>query len=149
MKIIRHETAGMTAGVKVAGGAGEMVHTFAYQFASGADAAMKTESLGRQTKQGVGADGTRTSFTIDAGKIGNDRPIEVTSESWFSPELQVVVESRHSDPRVGETVYQLTGINRTEPDRLLFEIPADFRVTESKGGDVIQMRLPKPEAAKP
>ncbi len=45
------------------------------------------ESLGKQEFEGVEAEGTRTTFTIPAGEIGNERPIEVVNERWYSPEL--------------------------------------------------------------
>jgi hypothetical protein len=90
----------------------------------------KTESLGKQTIEGIEAEGTRITVTIPGGKIGNDRPIEIVSERWESPELQVVVLSKHQDPRAGETTYRLTTINRSEPARSLFEIPSDFTVDE-------------------
>ncbi|MBM3820352.1 MAG: hypothetical protein FJW14_15230 [Acidimicrobiia bacterium] len=45
-----------------------------------------------------------------------------------SPELQVVVMTRRSDPRFGETVYRLTEIVRAEPPAELFQVPADFTV---------------------
>jgi hypothetical protein len=89
-----------------------------------------TESLGRQNIGGVEADGTRSTVTIAAGEIGNEKPIEIVSERWYSPELQTVVMTRHSDPRFGETTYRLTNIDRSEPARLLFEVPADYTVKE-------------------
>ena len=88
----------------------------------------RRESLGRQIIEGVQAEGTRTVMTIPAGQIGNERPIEIVSERWYSPELQTVVMTRNADPRMGETVYKLTGINRAEPPHSLFEIPADYTV---------------------
>ncbi|HET9530983.1 MAG TPA: hypothetical protein VFQ92_11565 [Blastocatellia bacterium] len=91
----------------------------------------KTESLGKQMIEGVEAEGTRTTITIPAGKIGNEMPILIISESWYSPELQVVVMTRHSDPRFGEQSYRLTGINRSEPAKSLFEVPSDYTVKES------------------
>lgn len=93
----------------------------------------KTESLGKRNVEGVIAEGTRTAVTIPAGDVGNERPIEIVSERWFSPELQVVVLSRRSDPRFGETTYKLVNIQRAEPPRMLFEVPADYQVTEVKG----------------
>jgi hypothetical protein len=90
----------------------------------------KTEALGTRTIEGVQAEGTRSTITIPAGKIGNDRPIDIVSERWYSPDLQVVVLSKHTDPRMGEHTYRLTGINRSEPTRSLFEVPADYTVTE-------------------
>jgi hypothetical protein len=92
----------------------------------------KTESLGTQTIEGVTAEGTRSTLTIPAGEIGNTLPIEIVDESWYSPELQIMVMTRHRDPRSGETTYRLTNINRSEPDRSLFEVPADYTVSENK-----------------
>lgn len=90
----------------------------------------KTESLGKQTIEGVEAEGTRSTVTIPAGQIGNDRAIEIVSERWYSVELQAVVLSKHKDPRMGETVYRLTNINRSEPSRSLFEVPTDYKVED-------------------
>lgn len=98
----------------------------------------KGESLGEKTIEGVTAEGTRSVVTIEAGKIGNERPLEIVSERWYSPQLQAVVLSRHSDPRFGETVYRLTNIERDEPDASLFTVPADFTVKEGPMGDVIK-----------
>ncbi len=91
----------------------------------------KTESLGKQVVEGVEAEGTRITRTIPAGEIGNEQPIQIVSEKWYSQELQAVVMSRHSDPLVGETVYRLTNINRGEPTRSLFDVPADYTIKET------------------
>jgi hypothetical protein len=88
------------------------------------------EQLGKQIIEGVEAEGTRTTVTIPAGEIGNERPIEIVSERWYSPELQLVVMTRHSDPRMGETTYKLTNISRAEPPKSLFEVPAGYTVKE-------------------
>ena len=69
-------------------------------------------------------------MTIPAGEIGNDKPIQVISEKWFSPELQTVVYSRHSDPRSGETIYRLSNVRRAPPAAELFAIPAGYQITE-------------------
>ena len=88
------------------------------------------ESLGTQLVEGVQAEGTRSTLTIPAGEIGNERDILVVSERWYSPELRMVVMTKHSDPRTGETIYRLTNINRLEPAKDLFELPAGYTVTE-------------------
>ena len=88
------------------------------------------ENLGKQSIEGVEAEGTRTTITIPAGEIGNDRAIQIVSERWYSPELQLVVMTRHSDPRFGETTYKLTNINRMEPAKSLFEVPSGYTVKE-------------------
>jgi len=90
----------------------------------------QTESLGTQSLEGLEATGTRTTVTIPAGAIGNEKAITIVSERWFSPELQAVVLSTHRDPRFGETTYRLTGITRGEPERSLFEVPSDYTVRE-------------------
>jgi len=90
----------------------------------------KAESLGKQNIEGVEAEGTRHTVTIPAGEIGNERDIQIVSERWYSPELQTVVMTRHSDPRFGETVYKLTNINRSEPAKSLFEVPSDYTIKE-------------------
>ncbi len=90
----------------------------------------RSEQLGKQTIEGLECDGTRTVTTIPAGEIGNEQPIEIVFERWYSPRLDTVVMTRHTDPRVGETVYRLTNIQLSEPPPSLFEVPADYRVEE-------------------
>ncbi|HVF57562.1 MAG TPA: hypothetical protein VM934_15510 [Pyrinomonadaceae bacterium] len=104
----------------------------------------KTEKLESRDVEGVQAEGTRTTTTIPAGEIGNEQPIVITNERWYSPELQTVVMTRHSDPRSGETTYRLTGINRSEPAATLFQVPSDYTVKEGPSF----MRAPRP-ARKP
>jgi hypothetical protein len=100
------------------------------------------ESLGRQVIEGVEAEGNRVTFTIPPGEIGNERSIEIVSENWYSAELGVLVMSRHSDPRSGETTYRLTNINRTEPAKSLFEVPPGYTVSEGLPGIMKQAPLP-------
>lgn len=99
-----------------------------------------TESLGTQTIEGVLAEGTRSTTTIPAGQIGNERPIEIVSERWFSPDLKVLVMSRQSDPRFGETTYRLSNIVIGHPEPSLFEVPPDFHVVESTAGERVIRR---------
>jgi hypothetical protein len=86
------------------------------------------EDLGEQVMEGVTAKGTRTTTVIPAGALGNELPITVTSEEWLSPDLKVLVMTKHADPRSGETTYRLTGITRGEPDPSLFELPAGVTI---------------------
>jgi hypothetical protein len=88
----------------------------------------KKESLGKQTMEGLVVEGTRTTITIPAGEMGNELPIQVVSERWYSPDLQTNVMTRHSDPRFGETVYQLTRIGRGEQDSSLFQVPQGYKM---------------------
>ena len=88
---------------------------------SAASSNVKTESLGRQTIEGVPADGARTTITVPAGSAyGNELPIQIVSETWYSTDLQAAVLTRHSDPRSGETTFRLVNITRAEPPAALF-----------------------------
>jgi hypothetical protein len=90
---------------------------------------LKKESLGTQTIDGVSAEGTRITKIIPAGKIGNDRAINIVSERWYSPDLQIVVKSSRTSPQEGTTTYQVTNIQKTEPAASLFAVPSDYTVT--------------------
>jgi len=102
----------------------------------------KEEDLGTRSIEGVTAAGTKMTTTIPAKEMGADRDIVITFERWHSPELKVDVLTKRSDPRVGETTYRLTNINRTEPLPSLFEPPADFDINEpAKGGGIFLDRV--------
>jgi hypothetical protein len=89
------------------------------------------EDLGQQNIEGVVATGTRTINTVAAGAIGNLQPLKIVSEQWFSSDLRLLVMTKHSDPRTGETVYRLQSIVRAEPDRSLFTVPSDYTLKEA------------------
>lgn len=93
------------------------------------------EDLGTTTIEGLAATGTRTTTTIPAGAIGNLQPIKIVSEEWFSPDLKILLLTKHNDPRSGETIYRLLNVVRAEPDRSLFSVPAD----ETQEKPVIRM----------
>jgi hypothetical protein len=120
-------------------------------FGQSSKAETKTEKLEARAVEGVQAEGTRVTTTIPAGEVGNEQPIQIVSERWYSPELQLVVMTRHSDPRFGETTYKLTGIQRAEPSATLFQIPSDFTVKETPGmGTRTNLRRARrPEAPAP
>jgi hypothetical protein len=161
--VTMHVEGGPTAGVAF-GGAGvvsykartrEMVKS---QVEAGAmtvhddrahEANAQTEALGTQSIEGVDATGTRTTTTIPAGAIGNEQPIKIVSESWYSPALQAIVLTKRSDPRFGETSYKLTNIVRADPPPALFEVPTGYTITDEP--DVIKFKIsrdqqqPQPE----
>jgi len=87
-----------------------------------------SESLGKETIAGVSAEGIRLTTTIPAEAMGNERPIEITRERWFSPELQVVLRSKQNDPRFGVTTYEVTKLDRDNPAHSLFEVPRDYQI---------------------
>lgn len=89
-----------------------------------------TEDLGTQTMEGVLVTGVRMTRTIPTGEIGNDKPINIVTEVWTSPDLKTIVYSKRSDPRMGEQTFQLTNLVRSEPDAALFTVPPDFKIVE-------------------
>jgi hypothetical protein len=87
--------------------------------------------LERRTLEGVAVEGRKTTTVIPAGQVGNEQPLTIVSEEWRSPELNVLVLTRHSDPRTGESTYRLTNIIRAEPDRSLFMVPPDYEIRDT------------------
>jgi hypothetical protein len=99
-------------------------------------AANRVESdLGTQNINGVTAQGKSITHTIPAGEMGNAKPIVSTSETWLSPDLQIPVMAKHSDPRSGTSVYTLTNIQRGDPPASLFQVPSDYTIKDAARGE--------------
>ena len=111
--------------------------------ASADDSEVIKSDLGTQTIEGVAAHGTRITRTIPAGQIGNVQPIVITTENWYSPDLKVLVRSKSNDPRLGETTYKLTNIQRSEPAASLFQPPDDYTVKDQPGGLMFDLESKK------
>ena len=88
------------------------------------------EDLGTQEMEGQTVSGTRITMAFPAGAQGSDRPFEIVTERWASEELKTFILVKNSDPRNGENTIRTTDIDRTEPDPSLFEVPADYTITE-------------------
>jgi hypothetical protein len=99
-----------------------------------------TESLGSQTMEGVAVTGVRTTRTVPAGQVGNDRPISIVIEVWTSTDLKTIVSSKRNDPRMGEQTFRLTNIVRAEPDPSLFAVPSDFKIIDGGPKTIIYRR---------
>jgi len=128
---IGHPFAGMRGAMKevyVEKGKGKFAEREQQEIASGN---LKKEDLGTQTIGGVAAQGTRFTRIIPAGQIGNEKPITIVRERWYSSDLQMLVMSKRSDPWSGETIYTLTNIQRSEPDASLFSVPSDYTVQQA------------------
>jgi hypothetical protein len=93
-----------------------------------------TTSLGTQTIQGVPCTGTQTVRTIPAGQIGNDQAITITTQRWYSADLQLTLQSKRNDPRMGEVDSQFQNVSRTAPDPTLFQVPSSYTVTTKAAG---------------
>lgn len=103
---------------------------FAAGAGPGSEANLKKESLGTQTINGIAAQGTRYTRTIPVGEIGNDKALTIVKEEWYSPDLQIVVQSKRTDPMMGEMTYTVTNIQRAAPSTNLFAVPSDYTVKE-------------------
>jgi hypothetical protein len=136
-------------GMKVRTGGGPGGNVFYRTFKESGGATAKTESLGPETIEGVKTEWTRTTRMIEAGEIGNEKPITIMSQHWYSADLQMDVKSTHSDPRFGDTTYTLTKIQRTEPDPSLFAVPSDYTVTTGKNRMFIHTFNGGPDAPPP
>lgn len=101
------------------------------------DANVSKTDLGTQTIESIAAQGTRVTRTIPAGSVGNDLPIVITTETWYSPVLKVLVMSKSSDPRMGDTTYTLTNIQRAEPPSSLFQVPEDYTVKDQPANNFV------------
>lgn len=88
------------------------------------------EDLGTQEIEGLTVTGTRITMAFPAGAQGSDRPFEIVTERWASEELKTFIVIKNSDPRNGENTIRTTNIDRSEPDPSLFEVPADYAITE-------------------
>ena len=102
------------------------------------------EKLLPQTIEGVMAEGTRTTVTIPAGEFENEKPLVITHEEWYAPELHMIVLMKHNDPRFGETNFRLTNILRGDPAPELFQLPSGYRVFDKRSG-----RMPADPDARP
>lgn len=111
-----------------------------------------TEDLGVQTMEGLQAKGTRTTIVIPAGAEGNERPMQIVDERWYSPDLQIALKTVHTDPRMGETVFTLSNVSRSNPDPSLFQVPSDYQLTDSPAAGsrfVFRSAVPPPPPPPP
>ena len=90
-----------------------------------------TTDLGTQVVNGVNAQGKSRTHTIPAGAMGNAQPLVSTSETWYSPDLQVIVAAKRNDPLSGQANYAVTNIQRTAPNAALFQVPSDYTIQDA------------------
>lgn len=87
-----------------------------------------TDPLGTKNIQGVTCVGKRQTITIPAGQVGNEKPIAIVTETWFSPDIDAVVQSTTTDPRFGQTTYTLSHLQLKDQPPALFALPAGYRM---------------------
>jgi len=86
------------------------------------------EDLGVKNVQGVQCTGKRQTITIPAGQVGNERPIAIVTETWFSPDIEAIVQSSTVDPRFGQTTYTLHNVELKDQPLALFALPNGYRI---------------------
>lgn len=107
----------------------------------GEPGAVNKEDLGTKTVNGLQAEGVRVTRTIAAGAIGNDRPINVVTERWYSADLQIPVMTIHTDPMMGTVTSKLTNVTRGEPDASFFQVPSDYKVETGRANEPMYMPM--------
>ena len=140
--------AGAAATISTSGGSARLsLQTFATSYGGGRGAvqigaqsaqpvqqlvpgAIDTKQLGSQVITGLVADGTRTTLTIPAGQVGNQNPLVIVTERWYSQDLEATVLAKQSDPRFGVSSYQLSNVQQIEPPATLFQIPSGYTIEE-------------------
>lgn len=100
-------------------------------------------ALGSKEIEGVKVNGERTTWTLEAGKVGNEKPIVITRDVWTSPELKLTVATRDFDPRSGEVNYRLQNLRRAEPEAALMKVPADYEQIKPRKAPPAPASVPK------
>lgn len=86
------------------------------------------ENIGIDTMEGLPVRGVRVSQIYPAGALGNDRPLTVVTEYWYSETLRLNLLTKRSDPRYGEQTVRVAELVRGEPNVALFAIPDDYKL---------------------
>jgi hypothetical protein len=103
-----------------------------------------TDDLGKQTMEGLQVTGTRTTITIPPGGEGNEQPMQIVDEQWYSPDLHTNIKTVHTDPRMGQTVFTVTNVSRANPDASLFKIPAGYEVVDGPAAPKLTLDMVGP-----
>ena len=98
---------------------------------------VSVEELGPSEISGLEVEGTRITRTLPEGMLGNDRPITSVEETWYSKALDVNVQMKRNDPRMGQRTTTMTTVNPGEPDPKYFQVPEGYRVEERKFANVV------------
>ena len=85
--------------------------------------------LGSIKIQGVEAHGQRITRTVAPDEVGNDQTFVTVEENWVAPSLGLELRQSSEDPRTGERTRELVSLTLEEPDRSLFQPPAEYNVT--------------------
>jgi len=88
------------------------------------------DSLGEHPIGDLNTIGTRETITVSPGTYGNDRPLTLTREFWYSPDLKTNLVVTRSGPRLGTFDIHLDVQSRDEPSPDIFAIPAGYTIQD-------------------
>lgn len=100
-----------------------------------ASSSTRKVDLGSATQQGVTTQGTRETITHPPSGDGKDPGAVVIKESWYSPELQIVLKSTTTDPLYGIETVSVTALERQEPASSLFDVPKHYKLFSQSGAE--------------
>jgi hypothetical protein len=86
--------------------------------------------LGDQSLDGVTLTGTRKTRTISAEMSGTGKPVTITDDYWYSPELSIYLIIKHDDPRTGEQLVAVTHVQRAEPPAEMMQVPDGYKLVD-------------------
>src|SRR6266436_1157451 len=101
-----------------------------------------TENIGSDSIEGLPVHGVRVSQTYPPGALGNDRPLIIITESWYSGDLKINLLTKRTDPRYGVQTVRVTELLKQEPDRELFAIPGEYKLVK----EIVQQQLTQASA---
>jgi hypothetical protein len=98
------------------------------RFSSAGLTLISTRQMPKRTVNGISAVGTQNIFK----PLGSNEasPVRIVSETWYSPELHITVQSSSFDPRFGESITEITDLVPRPPDPRYFKIPPGYRISE-------------------
>ncbi len=88
------------------------------------------EDLGKRSIGSIETIGRRETVIIPTGSIGNNSPLLLKREFWYSPLLGINLSSTRQDPRFGTQNFEVTNIVIGEPEPNIFELPNGSKVID-------------------
>ena len=89
------------------------------------------EDLGKKDIEGLETIGFRETTTVNPGVFGNDQPMIIIREFWYSPQLGINLISLLDSPQSGKQQFTVTHVSTAEPDPHFFTLPEGYSVDRS------------------
>jgi hypothetical protein len=88
------------------------------------------DDLGTSVIDGLPVRGSRTTTVVPIGLVGNDRPMTTTRDTWYSPDLNLVISTVITDPQSGVQTSGIGNLSLSDPDPSLFTVPVDYQLVD-------------------